>query len=348
MDVVAPERDSITLTSINLITGLYVGTHAIVPGAMMSENFDITYELGTLTISPTDLVVAINDTAIGYGSPVAFTLLVTGYQYSDSDSVLFTSPVYSIQDSASNIVSSSGIPLGNYSVTPDVNLNSLSNYTLTEESGTLTIIDRIIVNIKMFLEGYYTGSGMMDNYGSVGLLNLLGISPYSQDVDTVIVSAMDSTTFEEIDRKSGILKTDGTVNINFTSPVAVGEYYYLKINHRNTIETWSSVPVYMTGNSFYNFTDSLTKAYGNNMIQTQDQLGFAFYSGDISDAGLGMVGLQDGLMDGQDYSDMENAVYNILTGYITEDITGDGVVEGLDYSIMENNVYYVIYLIRPY
>jgi hypothetical protein len=44
---------------------------------------------------------------------------------------------------------------------------------------------------------------------------------------------------------------------------------------------------------------------------------------------------------------MENAVYSILTGYVFEDITGDGVVEGLDYSIMENNVYYVITVMRP-
>jgi hypothetical protein len=34
-------------------------------------------------------------------------------------------------------------------------------------------------------------------------------------------------------------------------------------------------------------------------------------------------------------------------GYIPEDITGDGVVEGSDYSMMENNVYYIISVMRP-
>jgi hypothetical protein len=44
---------------------------------------------------------------------------------------------------------------------------------------------------------------------------------------------------------------------------------------------------------------------------------------------------------------MENAVYVTLTGYVSQDITGDGVVEGLDYSIMENNVYFVIFSMHP-
>jgi hypothetical protein len=71
------------------------------------------------------------------------------------------------------------------------------------------------------------------------------------------------------------------------------------------------------------------------------------WSGDISDAAFG-VGYQDDIVEGQDYSDMENAVYVISVGYVPEDITGDGVVEGTDYSIMENNVYFIIQCMRPF
>jgi hypothetical protein len=74
---------------------------------------------------------------------------------------------------------------------------------------------------------------------------------------------------------------------------------------------------------------------------------WAFYSGDISDAQTNTVGIQDGVIESQDYGDMENAVYFTLTGYIVEDISGDGVVESIDYSIMENNVYKVISSIHP-
>lgn len=98
---------------------------------------------------------------------------------------------------------------------------------------------------------------------------------------------------------------------------------------------------------FNNFTSAQTKAYGNNMIQTYDNAGWSFYSGDISNAGTGVVDIQDGVMESADFSEMENAVSLTLTGYKTEDITGDGVVESTDYSIMQNNVYFTRSLIRP-
>src|SRR5256885_6553975 len=84
------------------------------------------------------------------------------------------------------------------------------------------------------------------------------------------------------------------------------------------------------------------------MTETFDQMGWAFYSGDISDASTGVVGVQDGVIESQDYSDMENAVNIILTGYVYEDITGDGVVESSDYSLEENNVSSIIFSIHPW
>ena len=97
----------------------------------------------------------------------------------------------------------------------------------------------------------------------------------------------------------------------------------------------------------YNFSDNIAKAYGSNMVRTADNLLWAFYSGDISDAATAQIGVQDGIIESQDYGDMENAVYVTLTGYIPQDITGDGVVESEDYSIMENNVYFVSSSIHP-
>ena len=73
---------------------------------------------------------------------------------------------------------------------------------------------------------------------------------------------------------------------------------------------------------------------------------FALYSGDISDANLG-VGFQDGVIESQDYGDLENAVTISLLGYKPEDITGDNIVESGDYGLIETNVYYTRTLIRP-
>jgi trimeric autotransporter adhesin len=204
----------------------------------------------------------------------------------------------------------------------------------------------VTLNLKLFIEGFYTGGGMMDNFGTGGNLFLTGNSNNSSDVDSVFISVVNPVSLAVIETKAGILQVNGNVSVNFTSNVSENASFYLRIDHRNAIQTWSSLPVVMSSNTFYDFTLAPSKAYGNNMVQTFDQAGWAFYSGDISDAALG-IGFQDGVIESQDYGDMENAVSIILTGYVTQDITGDGVVESTDYSIMENNVRSIIFAMRP-
>ncbi|MEP7318395.1 MAG: S8 family serine peptidase, partial [Panacibacter sp.] len=88
-DVNAPEGDSLTnFKSINLITGTTAGEFAIVPGALLSENYEVTYALGKLNILPYTLSVKANDTTITYGSRPLFTSTITGYQYDDDSSIL--------------------------------------------------------------------------------------------------------------------------------------------------------------------------------------------------------------------------------------------------------------------
>jgi hypothetical protein len=225
-----------------------------------------------------------------------------------------------------------------------------SNPTRTSEDNgaDLTILNcGVTLSLKLYIEGYYSGGGMMDNFGAGGCLFVNGI-PHATltDADTVTVSAMNASTHAEVDRKKAILKTNGNVNIIFNASVVAGTQYYLKINHRNSLETWSANTVPMNAITSYDFTTAQSKAYGNNLIQTNDQTAWAIYSGDISSAMSGL-GNQDGIIEGQDYSDMENAVYVIATGYIPADITGDGIVEGADYSMIENNVFYVLTFMRP-
>jgi hypothetical protein len=202
-----------------------------------------------------------------------------------------------------------------------------------------------ILNLKMFIEGYYTGLGMMDNFGSGGCLFVNGLSASVLDADSVTVSAMDAVTKALVGNAKGILQTDGSVSVIFSEPVALGSSYYLKVNHRNTIETWSASPLVFTSDMLYDFSVAQTQAFGSNMVDIGTVYGdsptWAFFSGDISDPGFG-VGYQDGIVESQDYADMENAVYNILSGYFVEDITGDGIVESADYALMENAVYNIV------
>jgi hypothetical protein len=195
-----------------------------------------------------------------------------------------------------------------------------------------------LISLKLFIEGYYLSNGMMTAV----------IDPVNNPLicDTLTIELHeDDDPFQLVQTKNTILQTDGNVSALFDS-IVLNQDYYIAVKHRNAMETWSASPMTLYQVNFYDFTSNIAQAYGNNMKTVHDQFGYAIYSGDISDAAAG-IGNQDGLIEGQDYSDMENAVYSILTGYTFEDITGDGVVEGSDYSIMENNVYYVITLMRP-
>lgn len=225
--------------------------------------------------------------------------------------------------------------------------NSAGSVSNTNHLAKLSSLPSVTLNLSMFIEGYYTGGGLMNNYGNGGCLYVNGMSANPTDADDVYISLMDPfSPFGEVEQQPGILQTNGTVSVTFTSAVVSGNTYYIKVMHRNALETWSSAPVLMSATTTYNFTTAATKAYGNNMIQTFDHVGWAFYSGDISDPIFGL-GSQDGIIETQDYLDMELAIGSTFSGYTLEDLTGDGVVESSDYALMENNVCLSRHILRP-
>ena len=89
----------------------------------------------------------------------------------------------------------------------------------------------------------------------------------------------------------------------------------------------------------YNFSDSLSKAYGSNMKQVDfSPVRFAAYSGDVN---------LDGTIEASDLSAIDNAVFGFATGYISTDINGDGTVDASDASITENNAFNYVGRITP-
>src|SRR6185295_5179097 len=190
--------------------------------------------------------------------------------------------------------------------------------------------------------------------GSGGCLFVTGQTTNPTDADYVKISAMQDNSPNPatlVDEQTAILQTDGSVTVTFGPSVIAGQPYYIRVVHRNAVETWSGAPVTLPFLPIYDFSSAATQAYGSNMIDIGSAFGesplWAFYSGDISDAGSATVGIQDGVCESQDYGDMENAVSVILQGYVFEDITGDGVVESSDYSIEENNVSQIIFTQHP-
>ena len=144
----------------------------------------------------------------------------------------------------------------------------------------------LLLNLKVFLEGPYSGSGLMTTtlntnnliplssnkayptavYGYYTVSNLTSI-PNSDIVDWVLVELRTGTGSEtKVAERAVFLKSDGTiVDIDGTSPVtftglSAGNYYVV-VRHRNhlAIMTASAIPL-SSSSSLYDFTTSQSQA----------------------------------------------------------------------------------------
>lgn len=109
--------------------------------------------------------------------------------------------------------------------------------------------------------------------------------------------------------------------------------YYVVFNHRNALETWSATGV---ADSSYDFTTSLSKAFGNNMISVGGEA--SFYSGDVN---------KDNVIDLTDGSDIDNDASNFISGYVRTDVNNDLVVDLTDASYSDNNAYNFVAVVAP-
>jgi hypothetical protein len=195
----------------------------------------------------------------------------------------------------------------------------------------------VSLNLKLFIEGFYTGGGQMR--AVIDALNFPSLC------DAVSVELYDPVfPYNMAYNTSIFLDVNGNVNVVFPAEIR-NHSYYIVLNHRNTIETWSATAVNFGSTLVnYTFSDNIHKAFGDNMRNLGDG-NYAFWSGDIPDLQNGFA--QDGIVEAQDYNAVGNASQNFLTGYIVQDLTGDGVVESEDYSIIENNMAAIISKHRP-
>ena len=124
-------------------------------------------------------------------------------------------------------------------------------------------------------------------------------------------------------------KTTELLNINS------GNAYYITANHRNSLETWSAEPVFISPDTtYYDFTSSLSQAYGNNMINVDSVA--SFYSGDVNQDG--QIELSDVLMTFNDASEYQTGV---------TDLNGDGITDLNDLLIVFNNAGTFVHVIKP-
>ena len=222
--------------------------------------------------------------------------------------------------------------INNYSTTVPVCVtipSSGSNNTIVAYAGSSSGVYSAqegykTVNIKLMPQGYYDQvTNTISMKDTVRLYLRSTVSPYG-----IIDSAkavFDTTGFNAAFKFAGL---------------SDGEYYF-DIKHRNSIETWSSLPVYLalTDINDYNFTTSASTAFGNNLINVDNSpVRFAVYSGDAN---------QDGYINLTDVLKVYNDASSFVTGYESADVTGNKIVDLTDLLITYNNSVNFVSLQRP-
>jgi hypothetical protein len=188
------------------------------------------------------------------------------------------------------------------------------------------------LNLKMYLQGYYTGAGQMQN-----VLYNEGITVMpGSECDTIDIQLRQSAPpYTIVSSSKQVLQTNGTVTFGGTANL--GQSYYITIKHRNTVETWSANPVMIHENSFYDFSAGAGQAYGSNQHEVSSGV-WAFYSGDIN---------KDENVDLLDLGFIEADINNFLFGYFATDINGDGNIDLLDTPVVDDNINAFVFSAHP-
>lgn len=151
-------------------------------------------------------------------------------------------------------------------------------------------IDLIKANLKVYLQGPWTGATMRTNLRTNNLIPLsqpYGVSPFTlanfnykggdkksslpaNAVDWVLVELRNTPTGAPVARSAGLLLNDGSIIDGFLNcpiefqGVAPGNYY-ISVKHRNHLGVVSATTVSLPNVVTYDFTTAANKAYNNNM-----------------------------------------------------------------------------------
>jgi len=197
---------------------------------------------------------------------------------------------------------------------------------------TITPVLTGILNLKVYLEGYYISGGQMRS----ALVNS-GVSSNISISDTIKIQLRSHSSPNTVVLSTDILlSTNGNASLSIPENL-LGGNYYLAVYHRNSLETWSTNPILLTMNTSYDFTLSNSQSFGNVSKQVEPGV-WALYSGDQN---------QDGVINPLDLSAVASEASIFTFGYIKTDLTGDGAIDGFDLGLADNNSSSAIVSIHP-
>jgi len=179
---------------------------------------------------------------------------------------------------------------------------------------------------------------------------ILNLSAYIQGFYNNVTNSMATDTasvylremyppFALIDSAKVMLNSGGQGAFSFYNALSEVSYYIV-LKHRNSIETWSMMPVlFSSGNLNYDFTVAPEMAFGSNMaLIDSSPLRYGLYSGDIN---------QEGHVDLADVLSVYNNARTFTSGYKSSDLNGDNLTDLSDVLIAYNNAIKFTGVIRP-
>ncbi len=275
-----------------------------------------------VTVNPMPVISSFNPVSGIAGTSVQ----INGTGFAGTNNVLFNG------SAASFVVNNSSLITASVPVSASTGLLQVHNACGTATSaGNFTVIpDSVYLNVKVFVQGFYLGSGTMRPVANP--------SGHPSVCDTVEIKLAEPVSPFSISHTSrSVIGINGIGMYSFPGSVQ-GNSYYIVVKHRNTLETWSSSPLLFNSSPVnYDFTDLISKSYGNNQVDLGDG-NFAIWSGDIN---------QDGLINLSDMLNLEGSLLNYLSGYFAQDLNGDLLVESADLSLVENNVPLLLIISKP-
>ncbi|MBK8983675.1 MAG: proprotein convertase P-domain-containing protein [Ignavibacteria bacterium] len=183
----------------------------------------------------------------------------------------------------------------------------------------LNLLSQKTLNLTALIQGFYDETSDNMTGDTVQVTLRIPLPPYPK-----------------IDSAKAVLDSAGNANFYF-SKVNNG---YKVFKHRNSIETWSAVPVPFTDDSTsFDFSSDSSETFGNNVIRIDNSpVRFAIYNGDVN---------QDGTIDLTDGSLIDNDIQNFESGYLPTDVNGDDIIDLADAVITDNNSFNFVGKITP-
>ncbi len=244
-----------------------------------------------------------------------------------------TLPVGTIDTSTSKTFRFTVIGAANGVITPQASISAMGWESPVPPSVTINNITSIDNNIDV---GPLTKTLTLTS--PVQGLYMPGINSSRTDTMRVYI-ANGVPPYNLLDSAKALMNSSGTAVLQFTK-INNGVPYYLKLKHRNSLETWSAgLQVFNNSDLQYDFSTAAGQAFGSNLALIDNSpVTYGIFSGDIN---------RDGAVDASDLSGIDNDASNFTGGYVITDITGDSFVDGTDYSVADNNAVNFISAVAP-